>query len=135
MGFLSGSLFNILITLLFVYEGTMMIIRKKGGSSPRADRNYEKYTPESVRKFSIIGGLLFYLIALSEIFIILLKMNVISIPSLMNEDGGVSFWAGLVPVVVIVIIFYIVYFVVLKKRDDYVEPTKQDKKQDDEEDY
>ncbi len=131
----SGSLFNIVLALVFAYEGAMMIVKKNGGVTRNGGRHYDKFTPESVVRFSIISGILFFALALVEGLIVLLQMEIISIPALMDEDGKVSIWVTLIAVLVFLVLYAIIYFAVLKKRDDYVEPAKDDRKQDDDEEY
>ena len=126
MANISNYIFNIVIIVLFIYEAFILFTKKNGG----ADNNFEKYTEESLAKFSIFAGVIAIIMALVEVVIVLAGIQVI--PIQLTESGKLPFWIGVAPLIVLVVVYLIGMFTMLKKRDDYVDTRKQEKNNDDE---
>lgn len=131
---MSSYLFNIVIALVFVYEAFILFTKKNGGS----DRNFEKYTEESLAKFSPIGGVLLLIVAVYEVIEILHRANIIQfIP--VDEEGRIPIYISLPVLFGFIIVYLVLYYTMLKKRDDYTGSTgggnsnKQSKSDEDEE--
>ena len=116
---MSSYLFNIVIALVFIYEAFILFTKKNGGS----DRNFEKYTEESLAKFSPIGGVVLLLAAVYEIIEILHRTGIAQFLPL-DEDGRIPVYIHVPVLLGIVAIYLILYFTMLKKKDDYVDPKK-----------
>ena len=116
---MSSYLFNIVIALVFIYEAFILFTKKNGGS----DRNFEKYTEESLAKFSPIGGVVLLLAAVYEIIEILHRTGIAQFIPL-DEDGRIPVYIHVPVLLGIVAIYLILYFTMLKKKDDYVDPKK-----------
>ena len=116
---MSSYLFNIVIALVFIYEAFILFTKKNGGS----DRNFEKYTEESLAKFSPIGGVVLLLAAVYEIIEILHRTGIAQFIPL-DEDGRIPVYIHVPVLLGIVVIYLILYFTMLKKKDDYVDPKK-----------
>ena len=116
---MSSYLFNIVIALVFIYEAFILFTKKNGGS----DRNFEKYTEESLAKFSPIGGVVLLLAAVYEIIEILHRTGIAQFIPL-DEDGRIPVYIHVPVLLGIVAIYLILYFAMLKKKDDYVDPKK-----------
>jgi|GEM_PF-823665 hypothetical protein len=116
---MSSYLFNIVIALVFIYEAFILFTKKNGGS----DRNFEKYTEESLAKFSPIGGVVLLLAAVYEIIEILHRTGIAQFLPL-DEDGRIPVYIHVPVLLGIVALYLILYFTMLKKKDDYVDPKK-----------
>ena len=116
---MGSYLFNIVIALVFIYEAFILFTKKNGGS----DRNFEKYTEESLAKFSPIGGVVLLLAAVYEIIEILHRTGIAQFLPL-DEDGRIPVYIHVPVLLGIVAIYLILYFTMLKKKDDYVDPKK-----------
>ncbi len=117
---MSGYIFNIIIGLVFLYEAIICFTKKNGGS----ERHRDRYTEESLAKFSIISGILMLLLAVWEGVEIVSRAHLIEILPV-DDSGSISpAWIGIAPIIAFLIIYLICYFVILKKRDDYVDPRK-----------
>ena len=81
---MGNYIFNIVIALVFIYEAFILFTKKNGGS----DRNFEKYTEESLAKFSPIGGVVLLLAAVYEIIEILHRTGIAQFLPL-DEDGRI----------------------------------------------
>ena len=62
-------IFNIVIAFIFAYEAFVLFTKKNGGSQRMADQ----YTEESLKKFSILSGVLMIFLTIFEVMIILSK--------------------------------------------------------------
>ena len=116
---MGNYIFNIVLALVFVYEAFILFTKKNGGS----DRNFEKYTEESLAKFSPIGGVVLLLAAVYEIIEILHRTGIAKFIPL-DEDGRIPVYIHVPVLLGIVAIYLILYFTMLKKKDDYVDPKK-----------
>ena len=116
---MSSYLFNIVIALVFIYEAFILFTKKNGGS----DRNFEKYTEESLAKFSPIGGVVLLLAAVYEIMESLHRTGIAQFIPL-DEDGRIPVYIHVPVLLGIVALYLILYFTMLKKKDDYVDPKK-----------
>ena len=116
---MGNYIFNIVLALVFVYEAFILFTKKNGGS----DRNFEKYTEESLAKFSPIGGVVLLLAAVYEIIEILHRTGIAQFLPL-DEDGRIPVYIHVPVLLGIVAIYLILYFTMLKKKDDYVDPKK-----------
>ena len=116
---MGNYIFNIVIALVFIYEAFILFTKKNGGS----DRNFEKYTEESLAKFSPIGGVVLLLAAVYEIIEILHRTGIAQFLPL-DEDGRIPVYIHVPVLLGIVAIYLILYFTMLKKKDDYVGPKK-----------
>ena len=116
---MGNYIFNIVIALVFIYEAFILFTKKNGGS----DRNFEKYTEESLAKFSPIGGVVLLLAAVYEIIEILHRTGIAQFLPL-DEDGRIPVYIHVPVLLGIVAIYLILYYTMLKKKDDYVDPKK-----------
>ena len=116
---MGNYIFNIVIALVFIYEAFILFTKKNGGS----DRNFEKYTEESLAKFSPIGGVVLLLAAVYEIIEILHRTGIAQFLPL-DEDGRIPVYIHVPVLLGIVAIYLILYFTMLKKKDDYVDTKK-----------
>ena len=116
---MSSYLFNIVIALVFIYEAFILFTKKNGGS----DKNFEKYTEESLAKFSPIGGVVLLLAAVYEIIEILHRTGIVQFIPL-DEDGRIPVYIHVPVLLGIVALYLILYFTMLKKKDDYVDTKK-----------
>ncbi len=128
---MSDYIIDIVIVVLFLYEGIIMIVKKNGGHN----RNIGRYTEESLAKYSIVSGIAFLAFAAYEVFILLNKMGVMNVLSSI-EDSTVRVLITIVPVVIIIIVILVFHFTILKKVDGYVDSSgRNNKGNNDEEDY
>ncbi len=116
---MGNYIFNIVIALVFIYEAFILFTKKNGGS----DRNFEKYTEESLAKFSPIGGVVLLLAAVYEIIEILHRTGIAQFLPL-DEDGSIPVYIHVPVLLGFVAIYLILYYTMLKKKDDYVDPKK-----------
>ena len=132
---MSSYIFNVVLILLFAYEAFKLFTKKNGGS----ERMLEKYTEESLAKYSIIAGVLLILFIIYEVIELLHRAGILYfIP--MNENGTFPRVVSLSCLGGFLVIYLIVFFVVLKKRDDYTNSTDSGKfnrqsKSDEDEEY
>ncbi len=127
---MADYIFDIVIILVFLYEGIIMLTKKNGGH----DRNFEKYTEESLAKYSIVTGIAFVVFALYEVFILLNKLNVLNVLSSI-EDSTVRMLITVVPIGVMIILVLVFHFTILKKADGYDDPSDRRSKGNDDEEY
>lgn len=124
-------IFNIVIVLVFLYEAFILFTKKNGGS----ERMREKYTEESLAKFSIVSGVAMILLVIYEIIEILHKADILHFIPL-DEDGKYPIWVAGPCLGGFIVIYLVLYFVLLKKKEGYTEASKGDNnKRDEEEDY
>lgn len=116
---MGSYIFNIVLALVFIYEAFILFTKKNGGS----DKNFEKYTEESLAKFSPIGGVVLLLVAVYEIIEILHRTGIAQFIPL-DEDGTIPVYIHVPVLLGIVALYLILYFTMLKKKDDYVDPKK-----------
>ena len=116
---MGSYLFNIVLALVLLYEAFILFTKKNGGS----DRNFEKYTPESLAKFSPIGGVVLVIIAIYEVIECLHRANILHFLPL-EDDGRIPIYISLPVLIGFVIVYLILYYTMLKKKDDYVDPKK-----------
>lgn len=116
---MGNYIFNIVLALVFIYEAFILFTKKNGGS----DRNFEKYTEESLAKFSPIGGVLLVIIAIYEVIECLHRANILHfLPT--DDEGRIPIYISLPVLIGFVIVYLILYYTMLKKKDDYVDPKK-----------
>lgn len=128
---MSDYIFDIVIILVFLYEGIILLTKKNGGNN----RNIGKYTEESLAKYSIAAGIAFIAFAAYEVFILLNKLNVINVLSSI-EDSTVRMLITVVPIGVMIILVLVFHFTILKKVDGYVDPSGRSKNgNDDDEEF
>lgn len=113
---MGSYLVNIVLALVFIYEAFILFTKKNGGS----DRNFEKYTEESLAKFSPIGGVVLLLIAVYEVIEFLHRANIIQFIPL-DEDGRFPVYITVPVLVVFIVAYLLLYFVMLKKKDGYTD--------------
>lgn len=126
-------LFNILIIVIFLYEAFMLFTQKNGGSK----RNLERYTQESLAKFSPIGGTLIVLFIIYEVIEVLHKADILHfIP--MDEDGRFPSYISLPAIGIFVVLYLVLYYTILKKKpenDVPNGPSDHSNKQDEDEEF
>ena len=128
---MSDYFFEIIIIVLFLYEGFVMITQKNGGHK----RNLEKYTEESLAKYSKVAGVVFLVFAAYEVFILLNKMGVINVLSSV-EDSIVRVLITTAPILIVIVVILVLHFTILKKNDGYVGSSAKNKNgNEDEEEY
>ncbi len=128
---MSDYFFEIIIIVLFLYEGIVMITQKNGGHK----RNLEKYTEESLAKYSKVVGVVFLVFAAYEVFILLNKMGIINVLSSV-EDSIVRVLITTAPILIVIVVILVLHFTVLKKNDGYVGYSAKNKNgNEDEEEY
>ncbi len=116
---MGSIIFNIVLALVFIYEAFILFTKKNGGS----DKNFEKYTEESLAKFSPIGGVVLLLVVVYEVIEILHRTGIAQFLPL-DEDGRIPVYIHVPVLLGIVALYLILYFTMLKKKDDYVDPKK-----------
>ena len=127
---MSDYIIDIVIILVFLYEGIIMLTKKNGGNN----RYIEKYTEESLAKYSIAAGIAFIVFALYEVFILLNKLNILNVLSSI-EDSTVRMLITVVPIGVMIILLLVFHFTILKKADGYDDSSDRRSKGNDDEEY
>ena len=123
---------EIIIIILFLYEGIVMLVKKNGTIGSRRGN----YTAESLAKYSKIAGVIFLAFAGYEVFILLNKMNVINVLGSLGDNSTARNLITIAPIFVVIAILIILRFAILKKDEGYVAPSGDlKKKNDEEEDY
>lgn len=126
---MADCILEIVIIIMFLYEGLVMLIKKNGGIGRRTGQ----YTEESLRKYSNIVGVIFLVFAGYEVFILLNKMNVINVLDSLGENSTARNLITLAPIFVVIAIILILHFTILKKDQGYTAPSGDPKKKNDEE--
>ena len=129
---MADCIFELIIMILFLYEGIVMLVKKNGGTSRRTGQ----YTEESLAKYSVIVGIIFLAFAGYELFIILNKLNVINVLDSLGDNSVARNLITIAPIFVVIAIILILHFTILKKDEGYTAPSGDlKKKNSEEEDY
>ena len=129
---MADCILELIIMILFLYEGIVMLVKKNGGTSRRTGQ----YTEESLAKYSVIVGIIFLAFAGYELFIILNKLNVINVLDSLGDNKVARTLITTLPIFVVIAVILILHFAVLKKDEGYSDPSGDvKKKNDEEEDY
>lgn len=129
---MADCILELIIMILFLYEGIVMLVKKNGGTSRRTGQ----YTEESLAKYSVIVGIIFLAFAGYELFIILNKLNVINVLDSLGDNKVARTLITTLPIFVVIAVILILHFAVLKKSDGYSDPSGDVKKKNgEEEDY
>ena len=129
---MADCILELIIMILFLYEGIVMLVKKNGGTSRRTGQ----YTEESLAKYSVIVGIIFLAFAGYELFIILNKLNVINVLDSLGDNKVARTLITTLPIFVVIAVILILHFAVLKKDEGYNDPSGDVKKKNgEEEDY
>ena len=123
---------EIVIMIMFLYEGIVLLVKKNGGIGSRRGQ----YTEESLAKYSKIAGVIFLAFAVYEVFILLNKMNVINVLDSLGDNSVARNLITIAPIFAVIAIILILHFTILKKDEGYTAPSGDLKKKNgEEEDY
>ncbi|MBP5555892.1 MAG: hypothetical protein J6X94_13600, partial [Lachnospiraceae bacterium] len=109
---------EIVIMIMFLYEGIVLLVKKNGGIGSRRGQ----YTEESLAKYSKIAGVIFLAFAVYEVFILLNKMNVINVLDSLGDNSVARNLITIAPIFVVIAIILILHFTILKKDEGYTAP-------------